>query len=138
MTYGNLSDKHAPQDPTQTQLSKYGSGPSGITSFRYSQQNMREGLAWYIATVEQPLTFAEDERLINFLQRYVQPQLKKVPRNTLKHDLTKIFHDMKKLLINNFINFNGVISISCDCWIDINMVGYFCVTSHFILEINGK
>ncbi|XP_024035665.1 pentatricopeptide repeat-containing protein At4g14820-like [Citrus clementina] len=60
--------KHGPQDPTQTQLSRYGSGSSGITSFRYSQQNMREGLAWYIATVEQPLTFAEDERLINFLQ----------------------------------------------------------------------
>ena len=46
--------KHAPQDPTQTQLSRYGSGPSG-------------------AAAEQHLTFSEDERLINFLQRYVQP-----------------------------------------------------------------
>ncbi|GAY53194.1 hypothetical protein CUMW_147530 [Citrus unshiu] len=109
--------KHAPQDLTQTQLSQYGSGPSGITSFIYSQQTMREGLARYIAAAEQPLTFSEDERLINFLQRYVQPQLKKVPRNTLKRDLTKIFHDMKKILINTFINFNGVISISSDCWI---------------------
>ena len=59
--------KHAPQDPTQTQLSQYGSEPSGITSFRYSQQNMREGFARYIAAAEQPLTFLEDERLINFL-----------------------------------------------------------------------
>ena len=59
-------------------------------------------------------------------------------RNTLKCDLTKIFHDMKKLLINTFINFNGVISISYDCWTGINMVGYFCVTSHSIHEINGK
>ncbi|GAY57751.1 hypothetical protein CUMW_181840 [Citrus unshiu] len=130
--------KHTPQDPTQTQLSQYGSGPSGITSFRYSQQNMREGLARYIVAAEQPLTFSEDGHLINFLQRYVQPQLNKVPRNTLKRDLTKNFHDMKKLFINTFINFNGVISISSYCWTGINMVGYFCVTSHSIHEINGK
>ena len=34
---------------------------------------MQEGLTEYIATVEQPLTFLEDERLINFLERYVEP-----------------------------------------------------------------
>ena len=55
----------------KTQLSRYGFGSSGITSFKYSQQNMREGLARYIVATEQPLTFAEDERLINFLQKYV-------------------------------------------------------------------
>ena len=59
--------KHTPQDPTQTQLSRYGFGSSGITSFRYSQQNMREGFARYIAATEQPLTFLKDKRLINFL-----------------------------------------------------------------------
>ncbi|KAH9650480.1 hypothetical protein KPL70_026399 [Citrus sinensis] len=67
--------KHEPQDPTQTQLSQYGSRSSGITSFRYSQQHMREGLARYIAAAEQPLTFSEDERLINFLQRYCYANL---------------------------------------------------------------
>ena len=66
--------KHAPQDPTQTPILQYGFGPcSTITSFKYSQQNMQEGLTEYIATVEQPLTFPEDERLINFLERYVEP-----------------------------------------------------------------
>ena len=58
----------------------------------------------------------------------LSPQLKKVPRNTLKRDFTKNFHDMKKFLINTFINFNGVISISSYCWTGINMVGYFCKT----------
>ena len=61
-----------------------------------------------------------------------------MPKNTLKRNLTKIFHDMKKLLINTFINFNDVISISSDYWTDINMVGYFCVISHTIQEINDK
>ena len=38
--------KHTPQDPTQTQLSQYGSGPFGITSFRYSQHARRIGLVY--------------------------------------------------------------------------------------------
>ena len=66
--------KHSPQYPRQTQISQYGSRPSDtIVSFKYSQQNMQEGLARYIAVAEQPLTFAEDEHLINILQRFVQP-----------------------------------------------------------------
>ena len=45
---------------------------------------------------------------------------------------------MKKFLTNTTINFKGVTSISSDCWTGSNMVGYFCVISQSIHEINGK
>lgn len=62
---------------------------------------------------------------MNCLQRYVQPQLMKVPINRLEHDLIKNFHKIKKFLTNTFINFKGVISISANFQIGINMTGYF-------------
>lgn len=68
----------------------------------------------YLATTKQPLRFAKVKQLTKFLHRYVQLQLKKVPRNTLKCDSNKIFNEMKKFLTNTFINFKGVISISAD------------------------
>lgn len=75
---------------------------------------MWEGLAMYLATTKQPLRFVKVKQLTKILQRYVQVQLKKVPRNILKCDSNKIFNEMKKLLTNTFINFKGVISIFAD------------------------
>ncbi len=41
--------KYMPQNPTQIQISQYGSKPFGtVTLLKYSQQNMREKLARYI------------------------------------------------------------------------------------------
>lgn len=46
---------------------------------------MQEGLARYITAAKLPLTFIE-EIIYRSLQRFIQPQFKKMLRNTLKYD----------------------------------------------------
>lgn len=59
-----------------------------------------------------PFTFAKDQYLKEFMQKYVQPQpsYRGVNRNIAPSNCMKLFHTMNQNLTVEFNNFNGIIS----------------------------
>ncbi|KAL6218044.1 hypothetical protein ACLB2K_011261 [Fragaria x ananassa] len=74
-----------------------------VGAFKYSHARMREGLAKLLAAEELPFSFAESPNFERFQREYCQPEFKKVPRNTNKNDLLKVYKEEKKR-----INLNGL------------------------------
>ena len=62
--------KHGALDPTQSQLnpSEIGSNSSQLTTFIYDQKPVRNGFTSMVASMNLPMTFSEDPKLINFIQ----------------------------------------------------------------------
>ncbi|KAK1272218.1 hypothetical protein QJS04_geneDACA020942 [Acorus gramineus] len=92
---------------------------------------MREGLSVYIASDEQPFTFAESRRFERFQKRYVNPQYRAVSRNTIRSDIIRVYNEMKNHLIQSFMNIQKI-SCTSDLWTGKNDLAYICVTSHYI------
>ncbi|KAJ0076976.1 hypothetical protein Patl1_35317 [Pistacia atlantica] len=63
-----------------------------ISSFTYSQQNMRDYMAKYVVATNQPFLYDEDPILEWYVQNSVQPTFMRVPRNTLKTDIFRIYN----------------------------------------------
>ena len=96
---------------------------------------MREGLAQLVAQSELSLSFMDSEVFEKFMKEYANPSFKRIPRNTIRSDILKMFTDMKKDLITLFANVPLMsICITADLWSARNAIGYIVVTSHFIDE----
>jgi len=96
-------------DPRQSQLSG-AIGPNGenvMNTFVYSQARMREGLALYTAASEQPFSFCQDPNFEEFQQTCVNPQFKRVSRNTVRKDAVTLYKQKKSKL---FLNLNHIIA----------------------------
>lgn len=50
------------------------------------------------------------------MTRYAQPQFRRTPRNTIKHDMENVYAKMKINLVSNFSNFEGIIFVTSDYW----------------------
>ncbi|KAI5344310.1 PREDICTED: zinc finger [Prunus dulcis] len=114
----------------QSQLS----ANTGISSFKYSQAKMRVELARFIACAELPFRFAENRCFKRFVQVALQPEFKKVSRNTNRSDVVKLYDEEKKKLINVFSNLKGSIAVTSDMWDGGNNLPFICVTAHYIDE----
>ena len=73
-----------------------GSEASSSTPFVYSHSRMREGLATYVATAQQPFTMGSCPRFEAFLKQFVNPNYNKVSRHMLRRDCMKIYKKIKK------------------------------------------
>ncbi|XP_026400414.1 zinc finger BED domain-containing protein DAYSLEEPER-like [Papaver somniferum] len=126
----HMQTKHSNgNDATQSQINV---STSSISSFKYSQKSMREGLAIYVAGAEQPFTFAADARLERWIKNYVQPGFSSVSRNTNRSDVSNVFISQKQLLKTEFHNHVGAISFTSDMWTGVNDLGFLSLTAHYV------
>ena len=77
---------------------------------------MREGLVGIVASVSLPLTFGEDPRIVHFMQKYVQSVYHRILRTTSCNDVIKYYLNEKQLIIEEFKNHNGIVSVTLDIW----------------------
>ena len=101
---GNLK-RHAEQctkkygalDPTQSQLnpSEIESSSSQLATFIYDQKVLRNGFASMIASMNLPMTFADDPKFVNFIQKFVQPSFQRIPRTTMHNDIINNYKTTK-------------------------------------------
>ncbi|XP_022850804.1 uncharacterized protein LOC111372653 isoform X2 [Olea europaea var. sylvestris] len=66
--------KPADLDSKQTEL-VFGGSNSTLSTFVYSQERFREGMAAYVAAAEMPLTMIDSINFIRLVQKYLQPSL---------------------------------------------------------------
>lgn len=118
-------------DPKQTELTFTGSG-STLSTFVYSQERFREGMAAYVAAAEMPLTMIELEHFTRLVQKYLQPRYNSYCRNTLRSDAIKLYNRRKQTAIENLKTFDCVISFTSDLWTGVNKKGYLAATAHYI------
>ena len=85
-------------------------------NFSYSNARIREGLKFYMATAEQPITFGVDPRFEHFQQNYVNPQFRLVSRTTIRRDCFKTFKTQINELINKLHAYKFTISCTFDMW----------------------
>ena len=125
--------KHGALDPTQSQLnpSEIGSNSSQLTTFIYDQKAVRNGFANMVASMNLPMTFAEDPKFVNFIQKFVQPAFQRIPRTTMRNDIINNYKTNKQLIIQELNEHNGIISVTSDIWTNQSNDPFTCVTSHY-------
>ncbi|CAL9012312.1 unnamed protein product [Prunus brigantina] len=107
---------------------------TGISSFKYSHAKMRVELARFIACAKLPFRFAENRCFERFVQVALQPEFKKVSRNTNRSDVVKLYDKEKKKLMNVFSTLKGFIAVTSNMWDGGNNLPFICVTAHYIDE----
>ena len=108
-----------------------GSSTSSMNPFIYNQQFLREGLAKMIASMGLPLTFGEDLRFVHFMQKYAQPAYHRIHWTTSRNDVIKCYLKEKQLVIEEFKNCSGIVSVTSNLWTNQSNEPFTCVTSHY-------
>ena len=92
---------------------------------------MRNGFASMIASMNLPMTFAEDSKFVNFIQKFVQPTFQRIPRITMQNDIISNYKTTKQLIIQELNEHNGIISVTSYIWTNQSNDPFTCVTSHY-------
>ena len=87
-----------------------------MSPFIYNQQFLRERLTGMVASMGLPLTFGEDNRFVHFMHKYAQPTYHRIPRTTSRNDVIKCYLNEKQLIIEEFKNHSGIVSVTLDIW----------------------
>ena len=85
-----------------------------------------------VASMGLPLTFGEDPRFVHFMHKYAQLAYHGIPRTTSHNDVIKCYLNEKQLIIEDFKNHNGIVSMTLDIWTNQSNEPFTCVTSHYI------
>ena len=88
---------------------------------------MRNGFA----SMNLPMTFAEDPKFVYFIQKFVQPAFQRILRTTMRNDLINNYKTTKQLIIQELNEHNGIISVTSDIWTNQSNDPSICVTSHY-------
>ena len=60
---------------------------------------MRNGFASMVASMNLPMTFVEDLKFVNFIQKFVQPAFQRIPKTTMLNDISNNYKTTKQLII---------------------------------------
>ena len=117
----------------QTQLGGFmSSSPGGGIPFSYNKERMIDQFATYVTLDELPLSHGESPNLEYMMQNSINPAFKRIPRNTLKRRTQKQYYLARAQLIEFFRTFDGMVSLTSDCWSSRQGEPYICVTVHWI------
>ena len=78
-----------------------------------------------------PLTFGEDPRFVHFMHKYAQPAYHRILKTASCNDVIKYYKNEKQLIIEEFKNHNGIVSVTSDIWTNQSNEPFTCVTSHY-------
>ncbi|KAG6436596.1 hypothetical protein SASPL_101497 [Salvia splendens] len=114
----------------QTTLSQDHSG--ALLSKQFSQERARLALCKMIILDEQPFRCVEREGL-RLLCHELQPKFKIPSRYTIRFDCVKLFLEEREQLKVFFSRkCMGRVSITTDCWTEVNNTNFICVKTHCI------
>ena len=69
-----------------------------------------------VASMNLPMTFADDPKFVNFIQNFVQLAFQIIPRTTMCNDIIDNYKTTKQLIIQEPNEHNGIISMTLDIW----------------------
>ena len=88
---------------------------------------MRNGFA----SMNLPMTFVEDPKFVNFIQKFVQLAFQRIYRATMRNDIINNYKTTKQLIIQELNEHNGIISMTSYIWTNQSNDSFTCVTSHY-------
>jgi hypothetical protein len=98
----------------------------------FNQAVSRKKLMRMIVLHELPFSLVEYDGFRRFVSN-LNPRFKMICRKTV-HDCLKAFMEEKQCLQGLFKNSTSKISLTMDLWTSNRMVGYICITAHFVDE----
>lgn len=138
---GHIRDAHPSQfgistNQAQIRFTK-ATGPDGgevsTQLFNFNEKTYRDELAKLVCAKHLSHRFADDVVWENFLQRGVNPAVKKVSRSTVSRDIDRMVLEWKKELCNTFSQLGHKVSICSDIWSDHwQEHHYMGITCHWI------
>ena len=108
------------------------SSPGGGMPFAYNRDRMIEDFATYVTLDELPFCHGESPNLEYIIKHPLNPAFRRIPRNTLKRHTQKQYYMQRAQLIEFFRTFDGMVSLTSDCWSSSQGEPYICVTVHWI------
>nr|GLL33406.1 zinc finger BED domain-containing protein RICESLEEPER 2-like [Ipomoea trifida] len=100
----------------------------------------RELLASAVIKHDLPFSFVEYDGIRKW-EKYLNPDVPSISRNTLVSDITKIYFQEKEKLKQVLANIKNRICLTSDVWTACTSEGYICLTGHFVDEnwkLNSK
>ena len=130
----NIYKKNGALDPRQSHISQneIRSSTSSMSFFIYNQQFLREGLVGMVVSMRLPLKFGEDPRFVHFMHKYAQPAYHRILKIASCNDVIKCYKNEKQLIIEEFKNHSGTVSVTSDIWTNQSNEPFTCLTSHYI------
>ena len=117
----------------QTQMGGFmTSSPGGGMPFAYNRDRMIEQFATYVTLDELPFSHGESDNLEHMIKTSINPAFRRIPRNTLKRHTQKQYYGQRAQLIEYFHDFDGMVSLTSDCWSSSQGEPFICVTVHWI------
>ncbi|KAL2899421.1 putative AC transposase [Bienertia sinuspersici] len=86
----------------------------------------------FIIADELPYSFDESVNYEYFNRVALQPQYRKVPRNTLKRRTQQSYYAYRGYLMEMFRTYDGRVSLTSDTWTSTYGEPFVCVTAHWI------
>ncbi|CAN6195120.1 unnamed protein product [Urochloa humidicola] len=107
--------------------------PDGVAlgPWTFDQALSRRELMRMIVLHELPFSLVEFDVFRRFVSS-LNPSFKMVCRKTIRSDCLKAFMEEKKVLQTYFSKSKSKISLTMDMWTTNQMVGYICITAHFV------
>ncbi|KAL2922100.1 putative AC transposase, partial [Bienertia sinuspersici] len=117
----------------QAQLHGYASDmPGAGMPFVYNRDRMISELGRFIIADELPYSFGESVNYEYFNRVVLQPQYRRVPRNTLKRRTQQSYYAYRGYLMEMFRTYDGRVSLTSDTWTSTYGEPFVCVTAHWI------
>nr|GMD45581.1 zinc finger BED domain-containing protein RICESLEEPER 2-like [Ipomoea batatas] len=115
-------------------FTKIGVDADGKLASRKVDPNIaRELLASAVIKHDLPFSFVEYDGIRKW-QKYLNPDVPSISRNTLVSDITKIYFQEKEKLKQVLANIKNRICLTSDVWTACTSEGYICLTGHFVDE----
>ena len=73
---------------------------------------MRNWFSSMVASMNLPMTFAEDPKFVNFIQKFIQPAFQRIPKTTMHNDIINNYKTTKQLIIQELNEHYGIISMT--------------------------
>ncbi|CAN6335004.1 unnamed protein product, partial [Urochloa humidicola] len=107
--------------------------PDGVAlgPWTFDQALSRRELMRMIVLHELPFSLVEFDGFRRFVSS-LNPSFKMMCRKTIRSDCLKAFMEEKKILKTYFSKSKSKISLTMDMWTTNRMVGYICITAHFV------
>ncbi|KAL2937271.1 Zinc finger BED domain-containing protein RICESLEEPER 2, partial [Bienertia sinuspersici] len=120
-------------DGGQAQLHGYASDmPGAGMPFVYNKDRMIAEFGKFIIADELPFSFGERPNYAYFNRVALQPQYRRVPRNTLKRHTQQAYYAYKGYLMEMFRTYDGRVSLTSDTWTSTYGEPFLCVAAHWI------
>ena len=102
--------KEEPLERGQAQIAGYTTPGAGI--FVYNRDRMIDGMAKLVCRDELPFSHGESANFEEFAQTQLNPQFRRVPRNTLKDRMVKMYRKQRTELMNMFHKLDSHVALT--------------------------